>query len=122
MRVQFLQHTRDSEIGLPSLEDVPEQMLRRMTDYIAACARLTNGEHDFRIPPIVATRWITQGECVVSPKGHAREFGTSRGTMSMALNRLSKAGSIRHVGRTRCGRVLEPVLEVGDRWRASRGR
>jgi len=103
------------------LEDVPESTIRRMIDYAVAAGTLTAGRHDFRIPHIVASEWATKGGCVLSTNGLARQFGSTRRTMCAAIARLEAAGAIREIGRTDDGRAIyEPVLEIGDAWRAER--
>lgn len=92
---------------------------QRLLDYCRATTRLTNGKHDFRIPHIVADDWSRKGYCVLSTNGLARQFGSTRRTMCLAIARLVAAGAIREIGRTVDGRAMfVPCLELGDHFRA----
>jgi CRP-like cAMP-binding protein len=104
---------------MQTLEDLPDDVVGRLTDYTAAAAHLTTGRHDFRIPPIVAMEWATGGVSVLKTNVLARRFGTTRRTVCKALKRLAEADVIRLVGRTAEGHPqFVPVLERGDEWRA----
>lgn len=105
---------------MPTLEDLPDALVRRITDYCTAAPYLTNGRDDFRIPPMVANDWATAGVSVLKTNVLARRFGTTRRTVCKAIKRLTAAGVIRLVGRTPEGhQQFIPCLERGDEWRAS---
>lgn len=107
-------------LALRTLEDVPEATIKRMTDYATAATYMTAGRHDWRIPSIVADDWATKGYCVLSMKGMAMKFGSTRRTMCLAVRRLVAAKIIKEVGRLDDGRAMYvPCLERGDEWRAA---
>lgn len=104
---------------MPNLDELPEPTILRIIDYSNAAMYLTTGRHDWRIPSIIAREWATQGHSVPSTNRLARQFGTTRRTMCLALRRLVSAGIIRETGRTEDGRAMyAPCLEIADSYRA----
>jgi hypothetical protein len=110
------------EMTSKTLDDLPEPLLRRMTDHVTAGLYLTAGRYDHKIPYIVAHEWALTGRCVLSTNDLARRFNSTKRTMCLALKRLTRANVIREVGRTDDGRAIYvPCLERGDEWRSLRG-
>lgn len=106
-----------------TIAEIPEDTLRRILAYTQACADLTAGRHDFRIPYLVAEDWATRGSSQLSTNDLARRFGSTRRTICKALSRLVEAGAIRRVGHDHeTGQsIYEPCLERGDEWLTSHG-